>query len=98
MLFRSRGIDEGKVSNGHAGSGVSDSVHVRSFSLIRSGVLGGLTALKEPVHLWLLELPGGEHSWWFAQLICPLASVLYGVSHLICWCVAVSKISFPSPR
>lgn len=71
-----------------------------SFSLIRSGVLGGLTTLKELVHLWLLELlPGAERSWWwFAQLICPLASVLYGVSHLICWCVAVSKISFPSPR
>lgn len=55
-FLRIRGIDEGKVSSGRAGSGVSDSVHVLSFSLIRSGVLSGLTTLKEPVHLWLLEL------------------------------------------
>lgn len=33
-----------------------------SSPLIRSGVLGGLTTLKEPMQLWLLELlPGAEH-------------------------------------
>ena len=86
-FLRIRGIDEGKAPDNLTDSGVSDTVRILLFPLIHSGVLGRLTTLKEQIHLWLLQLlPGAEHLlwWWFAQLICSLASVLYGVSHLTC--------------